>query len=86
LDIEPNRYTLAQIIMKRTKELINGAPPKPGLDVEFFQRHRGDTPNQSLCKTALEEFRTGKLHWTEPIAKKPELPPIDMPIFGPTTI
>jgi len=86
LDIVPNRYLLATIIMKRTRELVNGAPTKSGLGEEFFQQHPGDTPKQSLCKTALEEIRIGKLNWTAPVEKRPELPPIDAIVFSPTTI
>jgi DNA-directed RNA polymerase omega subunit len=56
-----NRFLLAQIAMKRTTQLIEGAPIKFGLAHEFSKRQ--NITNQKLAKVALEEIRTGKLPW-----------------------
>lgn len=75
-EIVGSRFDLAQIIMKRTKQLIEGAKVKPGLSSDFTPRRQGEIANNRMPKVALEELRTGKLKWSrkkidteDPLAK-----------------
>jgi DNA-directed RNA polymerase subunit K/omega len=65
-----NRFTLTHLIIKRTRELMNGAPISKGIAKKF--NVRGEIPNHLMAKIALEELRNGKLHWTQPSNTKPE--------------
>jgi DNA-directed RNA polymerase omega subunit len=63
-EIVGSRFELAQIIMRRTKQLMNGSPIKQGVGVvgsEFNPKHRQEIPIHRYPKIALEELRTGKL-------------------------
>ena len=60
------RYKLAQIIMRRSRELINGAPIKAGLPAEFKIKRTQKVPSHRIVKTALEELRLNKLTWSNP--------------------
>jgi DNA-directed RNA polymerase subunit K/omega len=57
-----NRFTLAQIIIKRTRELMEGAPVCKQIRDKFGIR--GEVPNHLMPKIALEELRSGKLNWS----------------------
>lgn len=80
-EIVGNRFQLSQIIMRRTKELIDGAPISKGLSAEFTPRRRGEIPNQSFAKVAMEELRTGKLHWKN-VQREDIVTEIPLVIFG----
>ena len=60
-----SRFQLAQIIMKRTNELLRGEPVSKGLGSEFSPKKNGGIPSQQYHRIALEELRTGKIKWRE---------------------
>ena len=64
-DIVGSRFQLAQIIMKRTNQLLRGAKPAKGIKSKFRENKKADIPRQTLHRIALEELRQGKLHWTK---------------------
>lgn len=61
------RFTLAQIVMRRTRQLMNKAPiididvKKVGSDFNH-KKHEEIAPHL-FPKIALEELRNGKLNW-----------------------
>jgi len=65
-----NRFTLTHLIIKRTKELMNGARSSKSICQKFGIR--GEIPNHLMAKIALEELRLGKLHWTQSSNTNPE--------------
>lgn len=79
-----SRFQLAQIIMKRTNQLIRGAKPAAGLDPEFTPKKDGALPTQRHHRVALEELRTDKLKWTAQDSKTCPLPDFedDYTVFG----
>jgi len=87
LEITGNRFELAQVIMRRTKELMAGAPIKKGVQTEFKSNRHQAIPNQQFIKVALEELRTGKLKWKHTLAPVPtpsvsEIIDVEPPVFG----
>jgi DNA-directed RNA polymerase subunit K/omega len=76
------RFQLAQIIMRRTKQLMNGSPAKEGLGEEFSAKRNGEIPNHRMPKVALEELRLGKLKWKNVAKGMPEKTIDDTIVFG----
>jgi DNA-directed RNA polymerase omega subunit len=75
-----SRFELAQIIMRRTKQLMNGAPIKDGVNLgqlgsELNPKHRKEIPTHKYPKIALEELRSGKLKWHRD--NKTQLPEVE---------
>jgi DNA-directed RNA polymerase subunit K/omega len=64
-EIVGSRFLLAQVIMKRTNELLSGKPISKGLSAEFTPKRNRDIPNHRLAKVAMEELRVGKLSWNK---------------------
>lgn len=65
-----DRFTLTHLVIKRTKELMNGAAISKEIAKKFDIR--GQIPNHLMAKIALEEIRMGKLQWHNPASSKPE--------------
>ena len=85
--IVSNKFDLAHVVIRRTRELMDGARPKPGLDIEFKPTKHNTAPNHSAVKIALEELRTGKLKWTRKPCKPFQMLPLDtVAIIEPTFI
>lgn len=85
--IIPNRFEMAHVIIKRTRELIDGAPIKLDKTSELYPRRGNTAASHNAAKIALEELRTNKLTWRGPSHTEhaPIIPPSnpDEVIFTP---
>ena len=78
-EIVGSRFLLAQIIMHRTKQLMNGSPINISVGKvgsEFNPKRRAEIPNHLFPKIALEELRQGKLPWKRLAVKAKIEPPV----------
>jgi len=78
-EIVGSRFQLAQVIMHRTRQLMNGAPIRKGVGnvgSEFNPFKRIEIPPHRFAKIALEELRQGKLHYKRGAVPTPEDAPI----------
>lgn len=84
-EIVGSRFQLAQIIMHRTRQLMNGAPIRKGVGnvgTEFNPNKRSEIPPHRFLKIALEELRQGKLHYKRISVHTPE----DAPFIETNTV
>lgn len=77
-----SRFGLAQLIMKRTNQLIKGAPVRPGLGEAYTPRRQGEIPNHRFPKVALEELRRGQLKWQGGHVSEPSVEPVEEIVFN----
>ena len=74
LELVGSRFQLAQLVMKRTKQLMKGSQINISVGkvgTEFNPKKRSDIPNHLYPKIALEEIRQEKLHWKRTSDKTP---------------
>ncbi len=78
-----SRFQLAQLVMKRTNQLLQGAPISKGIASEFNPKN-SPLPTQRYHRVALEELRTGKIIWDKAASDKWEEDQLDTTavIFG----
>lgn len=67
----PNKFELARVVMLRTRQLIDGAKIKKGVDPTLRPRKRRALPNSRAPKVALDEILLGEIKFerTKPTEK-----------------